>query len=363
MYMAADAFLNQKPIYGVAFGLETGFYKYSPFTMLLFVPYNLVPFEVASIIHFIIIGITAIFTIILLEKIVSQHFQPKRKKHVLSLFALLVCIINHLVRELHLGNVNMILISLLCLTVYLTLNNRFLIAGVLLSLVILTKPYFLIAVMPLLVGKKFKVVYSTVVSTVIFVLISGIVIGIENSSNLYKEWFAAMMEHNSYLTSSETIFSLAQTYFGITIPNNYGVYLLALIPIASSFLFTIKGGYFSKDALPKDDILNQHFILHFFLLMAIVPSILITDTEHFLLSLPLIAILLFHLPKKSYLNLFLFIILMILYGGNSSDLLGKELANNFTTWGVLGISNLIIVGMILVQFIKRSDYQSSSSDN
>ena len=37
MYYAADAYLNGNPVYGVPFGLDTGYYKYSPFTLLYFI--------------------------------------------------------------------------------------------------------------------------------------------------------------------------------------------------------------------------------------------------------------------------------------------------------------------------------------
>jgi hypothetical protein len=39
-YSAAQALISGEQVYGVPFGLDTGFYKYSPFVAMLFVPYT-----------------------------------------------------------------------------------------------------------------------------------------------------------------------------------------------------------------------------------------------------------------------------------------------------------------------------------
>ena len=46
-YSAAQALVNHQQVYGIPFGLQTGFFKYSPFVAILFVPYTFFPFEVA----------------------------------------------------------------------------------------------------------------------------------------------------------------------------------------------------------------------------------------------------------------------------------------------------------------------------
>ena len=45
-YTAAQQLLSGQQIYGKAFGLGSGFYKYSPFTLFLFIPFAFLPFFV-----------------------------------------------------------------------------------------------------------------------------------------------------------------------------------------------------------------------------------------------------------------------------------------------------------------------------
>ena len=349
MYLAADALLNNEEVYGTPFGLGTGFFKYSPFTGLLFVPYTIVSFEIASIVHFFISGLAAMSTVVLIEQIIRAYLVPIRKKTFCTLMALLFCVILHLVRELHLGNINMILLFLLSLSLYFTLPSKSIVSGILLALVILAKPYFIICLLPLLANRRIKEVIYTSVSILVFILSSLLIIGFTKGIILYQEWLAAMVEHNVYLFSNHTVFALIKTYVGVTIPTSWSPVLLIFLAILSSI-------YFWKITSDKDTSsinFNGSLIVHFFLVIAVVPSILITDTEHFLFSLPLLAILLFHLRKDTIWPIVLFILLILMYEGNSSDLLGKELSGNVEELGILGISNLIIIGTTFLWFSRN----------
>lgn len=91
-----------------------------------------------------------------------------------------------------------------------------------------------------------------------------------------------------------------------------------------------------------------------FLLTAIIPNLVITDTEHFLLSLPLIVLLIcFLYTKKNRLLTAGFVVLIFFYGGNSSDLIGKKLATQFDQLGVLGLSNLLLIAAVVFLYMKE----------
>jgi hypothetical protein len=166
-------------------------------------------------------------------------------------------------------------------------------------------------------------------------------LGIPESVALYSEWFCAMKEHSGYLSSSHTIFSLLNYYAGVQISPAFG---LAGLCSAAILLF----GYFyfreKKGTNKKSKLELQPMIMFFFLLIALVPSLLITDTEHFLFSLPLIVFLIMKVSsakKAAWTALLVFVLIM--YGGNSSDLVGRTLAAKFETMGLLGISNLVLI--------------------
>jgi hypothetical protein len=96
---------------------------------------------------------------------------------------------------------------------------------------------------------------------------------------------------------------------------------------------------------------NTGFIMEWFVLVAILPNLVKTDSEHFLCSLPLILMIIFYLAEKK--NVFLivfFIILIFFYGGNSTDLLGAELSDALFNMGLIGVSNLFIIAFALFVF-------------
>src|SRR6187401_3049535 len=79
-YSAAQALVNHQQVYGTPFGLDTGFYKYSPFVAMLFVPYTLFSFDVAAVIHFIILCAATILAIIMLVRLIGRYFLPLKPK-------------------------------------------------------------------------------------------------------------------------------------------------------------------------------------------------------------------------------------------------------------------------------------------
>ena len=143
-FLAAKAFIAGEQVYGVSFGLGTGFFKYSPLTLLLFTPYTVVPIQVANTIHFFINTSCAIASFLVIEQIIVDHlFVPKTKRTHLLLMLVFVCVLNHLFREVHLGNINMVIVLALSIALSLILRSKSITAGFLLALVIITKPYFI----------------------------------------------------------------------------------------------------------------------------------------------------------------------------------------------------------------------------
>lgn len=343
MYGAAEAFMSGEPVYGTTFGLDTGFYKYSPLTMLFFIPFTFLDYFSASIIDFWINVLATISTIMLLEKIIQKHLIQLTRVSSLLLFSLILCGINHIVRELHLGNTNMVLLFLLTLVAKLALENKVIQAGIILSLVIFTKPYFIICGLPLLAFGYFRTIFATAISGIIFLLISVMISG----TQMYLDWFDAMLAHNGYLISHHTLFSIVETWTGVSAPTSFAFPLLFVAAIGATIYFYFRSRNTKKETKQKA------FLILFFTLVSIPPNILITDTEHFLFALPMVAILLFYIAQlKKAVWIALFIVLAFAYGGNSTDLFGKELSQQIDQLGVLGLSNLIIIVTVLLLFHK-----------
>ena len=349
-YEAAQALVSNEQVYGVTFGLDTGYYKYSPFTLLFFTPFTLLPFSLASIVQFWIIVALTIYLILTLNKLVNKYVFNLKSNNVFLFLIVLIIILNHLIRELHLGNTNIILMFLLTLALQFSLKNKILLASTLLAVVILTKPYFLVLVLPFILYQKWKLINSTGLLIVAFVGASILILGWENGTGLYQDWFVSMSQHSGYLTSSHTISSLLRNYFSIDLQGYFDFLFFALnAGLLFSFFWVLK----QKTQITNSD-KNQGQLLFYFLLIASVPNFLITDTEHFLFSIPLLLLITSYLIKARNIPLsLLFIILAFFYGGNSSDMLGNEGSDNFDKLGFLGLSNLVFIGFILFFSAKK----------
>ena len=359
-YLAAKALINGNEVYGVAFGLDTGFYKYSPFTLMLFTGYTLFSYKEASIIHFAIVAISGITSIFLMESIVDKYLFKIKKKNLLAFIFIFLGILIHLIRDLHMGNTNAILVLLLVLALKLSLESRQIAAGILLALAILTKPYFIILMLPFLLAKKYKVFFSTAISGTVFTLSTGLILGFSESFTLHTQWIQEMLRHSVYLYSPYTIPYLLDYYLGFSALGKiqFPFFGLMILGVSAYFWYQQKSDH-SAENMTKS---NRTLIFFYFILIAIIPSLLITDVEHFIFSMPLIAILVYALKKKpNYYLIALMVITILIFGGNSSDLVGNELTLKIKFWGWVGIGNILfIVGSFAAfNWLRKSESDKS----
>src|ERR1035437_7554070 len=353
-YLAAKSLLEGKQVYGTAFGLGTGFYKYSPFILITFTPYCLFSFPVASIIHFAVIAISCITAILVIQNIMNKYlFNSADQKQNMLLSITIFCILRHIVRELHMGNVNMILVLLLSLGLLFTLKSKYVLSGICIGIAIMIKPYFLLLMLPLLLHKKIKAIYSTVLTLLFSVGITLLVLGFSKGLSLHQSWIQAMLEHNSYTTSNETLQSLIKYYIYPNVPNSFQYYgiAIALLSYLSFFIYTKA---IERKAPVKEEYDRLNLIAGYVTLLAIIPNLLLTDSEHFLFSLPLILLLLNYLSiTRNYFAIGAFIVLIFFYAWNSPDILGDTLSDKLDEMGMLGISNLLMIGFGIYITIKQ----------
>jgi hypothetical protein len=337
---AAKALIQGEQIYGIQFGLGTGFYKYSPFTLILFTPLCLFSYPIASSIHFFIIACAITGLSILLSKLFLKYFKfvEVRRLHLL-LIAILLSVMPHFFRDMHLGNLNAILLFIMCIALWLILEQKNIPAGILLSLVFLCKPYFLLLLLPLFLHRKIKVLLITAISTLIFILIPSFLLGISKNFVLVKDWAIAMSQHSDYLSSNHTISSLIKHYIWQSCPHIISIYILIFFVVVYMLYFFLNSRIerkIQKTTAPT----NQSFIIQYFLIIAIIPSLLVTDTEHFMYAAPFIGLLIFFLNSiRNYFYITIFILLIVLFSDSTPS-----------SWGLLGVSNLLIISSVLYLF-------------
>jgi len=352
-YSAAQAMINGTKVYDTLFALGSGYYKYSPFTSLLILPFIFFSYPVAAVLQFIFLCFSIIAVFIVASHILNRYvFNGKPENENLFLSLAFFCVVNHLVRELHLGNINMLLLFLLCLSLLFMLNKKTILAGIMLAVVIITKPFFVLLFFPLLMHREFKTIFSSSVSLLLFVVNPAILTGFPKNIELHRDWIRTMLEHNASFPSNNTIENLVRVYVDPGLPGNfqYAVMLLACI---GYFMFYYRSKKLIKGKTEQSKLRVSNFVLEWFAWIAAMPLIFKTDTQHFLLSLPLILFLLRRITMaKKYAWTICFIILMCIYGANSSDLLGKVLSLKMDKSGILGLSNIIIIVWTLVTYVK-----------
>ena len=161
-----------------------------------------------------------------------------------------------------------------------------------------------------------------------------------------KSWIHTMQTHNKVINLFDdptTIFYHFKQLFGSIIVSQLWVYsiLFGIILIYLGVLYQTL-----KDKQKRET--NSNLIIHLLCMVAAIPNITVTDTEHFLYSLPIIMIL---ITNFRYMKLWAKIsttIAMLFYGGNWHDLLGHHLSIIMTNYGLLGLGNIILISIALL---------------
>ena len=350
-YLAAKNLLAGEKVYMIAFGLDSGLYKYSPMTLLFFLPYTFFSFKAAAIIHLVILSFCYWYSYLLTRKILSNWFFPAVKCEGWLLSLAVICTLIFLVKELYLGNINILLI-LLCL---MALNDILLgkqrTGGILLGIVLLAKPFFLILILPLALRKKFRMLVAIAVTLSAGFIIPFFFLGFQRSLMLHMDWMKTILRHGSNYPSMNSIDYLLHYYLF----SDLAGYVQYLIIITAGIL----AGWFVMINIRREKIENEakgleerNFIIEWFLLLSLIPDVMKTDTEHFLASIPIITFIIYYIAvSRRFWLIPVMVILIFFYGGNSQDALGRDLSYRLFSMGLIGISNLLLILMTLLLYL------------
>jgi hypothetical protein len=280
---------------------------------------------------------------------------------------MLICLLQFYF-ELHLGNVNIFLLLLILTALTSILKKDLAVSGILLAIAVLLKPHFLLLLPLLLLRKKYLTLLYFSMTVIAGLLFPALFIGLSKNIYLHQEWFTTMLNHNETLVDGfDTVYSwiyrcLSQVIhfkpgaiFSITIFAIIyaGFCLMALIHVISE----------KREATTANN--DNNFIFEYFFILALIPNLTLTDFEHFMFSLPLIAFIIMQLfnTKKQFLLLAVSILSFFLYGGNLRDIVGIRLSAWMTGNGILGLGNLMIVGIsfFIYFYLRKKDTIDSGS--
>jgi arabinofuranan 3-O-arabinosyltransferase len=343
-YLASKAFIENKQVYGITFGLGSGFYKYSPFILILFLPFTLVPYQTAAVIYYMITVILLIILFSVVRNFMTGLFdRQKIRNEVWALIVSFMFILTHVFRELHLGNTNILLLLLLLLSLQFVIRSKYILAGIILGLAILLKPFFLILWLPLLFHKKFKVMAGFLIFIVFQALVIMIFCGISGALSFHADWYNAMMQHSSAYMSNYTWDSILRMHLFPGLPG-YFQYVIILLFCLLYGMFHIFNKYLIKRPVVNGSLLQSGFLFESLVFIAAIPNLVRTDSQHFLFSLPLITLIVYSLwVKRNYWLMGITIILFSMYALNIYEIWGRDISQKIDNFGTLGIGNLLII--------------------
>ncbi|MBX7052115.1 MAG: DUF2029 domain-containing protein [Flavobacteriales bacterium] len=350
-YDAANAFIHDTQLYGKAFGVSSGFYKYSPFACIPFIPLAILPYPIASFIYYLLIMAAICWFMVKLFHELHPSRDWKSSRYGWALFLVALFMADHLERELHLGNVNLFLL-ILGYAVFLALrSNRQIRAGIFMGILLLFKPHFLILLPYFVWKKKWTTLFAGFGTILMGVLIPTLIKGYDGNVQLHAEWLMAMKDHNVKLEESpNTIYGILNHF----VLNHHGsLWLVIAVLMLVAGLFA----YF----LIRNKRIEQHEEIRFseyFLLIALIPNLTHTDTEHFMWSWPLIAYVIISLLTQPVAGPWKYAIAMFLafipYCVNSPDIVGKKIRFLFDEGGLLGTANLIIILCAVLIYLNQT---------
>jgi len=350
-YLAAKALISDQQVYGVAFSLGSGYYKYSPLILMFFIPFTFLPYQVAAIIFYVLIVIAIIVLFTLLRKLLNRDVFEKNAKQQNLIYSLaFVFVLNQIYRELHLGNTNVILLVMIFTSLMLTLQSKSMMSGVFFGIAILFKPFFLILILPLLLFRKWKELLSAMSFIAVFFLLFMVIFGFSFTFDLNHQWIASMMGHSDAFPAENTLDYIVRLYTQIKLPGSFQYIIIAM----TGLLYLLFALFTYKKIKQRKKPAELNLIFGFMVLLAVLPNIVKTDTEHFLYALPLIVFMTYYLViHKNWWLRIIFIILFLLHGTNSNDMVGRYLSDKMSYYGILGISNLMLIAFGIYLIYKQ----------
>jgi hypothetical protein len=353
---AASSLLHSDSPYGTAFGLDSGFFKYAPAAALLFAPLALLPYSTAALLYYLVVAAGAVAALLLADRAVRTLHAGAATPRTAPLLLALLIVATHLHRELTLGNVNALLLALLLWALLFLVRGRDRAGGALIGLALLVKPHFLVLLPLLVLHHRWRALAASLAATGAGLLVPALFMGWWRNLELHRAWVHWMAVHNAgpVYTGGEdrsavnTLYTLVHRglleRLGIDAVHVLPVVLLAAIALAfAALVWHGRRRQGTRDArLPGE----------YLLLLGLVPSITVTDTEHFLFALPLVLWVLhtLALPARPRWLPWAAVPVFLAYGGNWGDALGP-LSDTLAHAGVLGMGNVglvTIAGYLLI---------------
>lgn len=352
-YTAAQKFFSGQPVYHVCLDSGSGYYKYSPVILFFFLPLSLIGYKAASVIYFFILGFAFWYTFHLLARLFMKYYFPGELKNTGWMMCLsFITILVYVVREMLLGNLNIILLLLAVHSAISFLNQKSFRGSFFLAMILLTKPFYFPLLFILIFRKKWRSLVWLVILLICGIVIPFIYCGVSPGFVHFKGWVSTMMLHDQSFPGYGTIFYFLskQIFHSMPLIIESLIVVIVLSLLMFFVLSNIKLEKCNNNRLPGE----QNFFFEWTLTLAFIPLMFKNDWVQFFLSAPVITFIIFYISaKKKYLLIPVLLIPLFFFSALSDDLLGKAITDLFLKSGLTGMSNLFIILFALLLFIKQ----------
>jgi hypothetical protein len=343
-YGAADALMNGQQVYGKSFGLSSGLYKYSPEVLVPFLPFAFLKYDLAAVLFYIL---NAGILVLLLNEFKQTFFKEVSwgRKVWFTLGMTFLFFGDQLERELFLGNVNALLLLLTLWLVRSIGNKQSAKAGIIYAVVLCFKIHFLILLPYFILKKEWKVLLYSVfglmgAALVLFFCVPNRFIV------LHSQWLKAVQAHNVQLDHSpNTIY-----YF---IQKSLSSVHMAVVPTAAVLIGLAIAGLTYMKFIWKN--IGKGFqASEALILLALIPILTHTDTEHFLWAMPFFIMMFISIStwnkKGKWIGTLVLLCASVPFLFNSPDIVGKGLSKQLDEGGI-GLSLMLL---LVLSFLYRS---------
>ncbi len=326
-------------------------YKYSPPAAFFFTPFLLFPFSVASVLYWLInSALVCLGFYLILKLLQSRHtdIPISRLNFVILLTALIMSV--HLERELHLGQVNHLLLVTYIAIMFLFVQNRMVAPAILWAGSLFIKPFGLIFLPYFIVKRKYGMLIYGLLFLIVFLMIPFLFYSPVAMWKEYHYWLSEMglelAQKEGFLAAgNHTIFSILVRYtplrylhFNDQLKLIYQLFILVLI--SGIFLYLLK----------KGRRMNKPQILEFSFLISLIPMLSFTSYNAFGFFELTVFLVVFHFSDFSKRIKIAAIIGVIFVGGNIHDIMGHKLWTLFNDWSLVGIGALLLmVGLVFLR--------------
>jgi len=324
-------------------------YKYSPTCAAYFIPMGALPFSIAKVVYWILLSALICLGFYLALKIAMPDFSGQSPVKINGLIFLMASILAvHYERELHLGQVNHLILVCYLAVVYYWRQSRNILSALLWAGSIFIKPFGLIFLPYFIYKREFHLIGWFILTLILFALVPVLFYGWQGMLGQYSGWFgelsAELVNKQDLLQpGNHTIFSILARFtpfrlldFSPTVTHAYQLSIL----IALAILFWA--------VLKKGRGLAENRSLESAALIALIPLLAFTSQNAFGFLELGVAVILVHWGELPRWGKAVSICSFVFSGGNIHDIVGKTLWNFFSDISLVAWGAAILLGVLIL---------------